>query len=106
MKKKSTEPGGQRVSIEQAISRTGYRRWYSDAHDSTPRILTEEVETGVEDEERLPVADGLGHGLHEDRQVAAHVVHDEQEDPHGGGAAVQRRDLHQDGEHDAEPHFG
>ena len=65
--------------------------------------LTDGDEGGVKDVEGLPVANGLGHGIDQDGDVAAGVVHEEQEDPQDGRLDGGGDDLNQDHEQDAEP---
>lgn len=76
------------------------------ASESPVLLLTDAVEARVKDVQRLPEADGQPGRLDEYRQVAADVVHDEQEDAHSSGAHIQRHDLHHNGEHYTEPHLG
>ena len=69
-------------------------------------ILTDCDEAGEEDIERLSVSDGFGQRVYQDRDVAARVVHEEQEDAEDGGLDGGGDDLHQDDEQDPEPGLG
>jgi hypothetical protein len=42
--------------------------------------LTYEIESGVEDRDRLSVPDDFGERIHEDGQITSNVVDDEHED--------------------------
>lgn len=69
-------------------------------------VLTDAVAASVKDIQRFPEANGHSGGLDENRQVSADVIHDEQKNADGGRSQIQRNDLHHDGEHYSEPHFG
>ena len=61
-------------------------------------VLTGSDHSGEEDVQRGSVVVDLRDGINEDGDIAADVVHDEQEDSNADGANVYGHDLHDHGE--------
>ena len=68
--------------------------------------LTGSDHSWEEDVERRPVVVELWDGIHENGQVPANVVHDEEEDADADRAHVHRHDLHDHREQHREPSLG
>ena len=68
--------------------------WLTDGCQARPG----DVEGGLEPDPRQ-----LGEGVHQEGQVAAHIVHQEQECPDTDGPDAHRHNLNQDSEQQGKP---
>lgn len=67
--------------------------------------LTQQIETSIEDGNGSTVSNVLGQWIDQNRQIAAHIVHDKEEDADCGRSHLHGYNFHQDSEHDTEPHL-
>ena len=68
-------------------------------------LLTAQITTRIEDEEGFTIADRVFDRIDHHWQIAADIVHDEEEDADDNRAHFDRDQLDEDGEQNAHPHL-